>query len=203
MIVKKCKICRRLGEKLFIAGDRCASVKCAAVRKRAPQGRRGYKKSSEYNSQLKEKQKLKFLYGLREKQFKNYVKAALKKKQKDTAAALMESLESRLDNAAYRLGFARSRSAAKQMVSHGHLLVNDKKTSIPSFRLRVGDRISIKENSQNKQIFRDLDIILKRRQPSAWLKLDKVKKEGEVISKPSEQKDYQIDTKAIIEFYLR
>lgn len=201
MIAKKCKICRRLGGKIFIKGDRCSLVKCAAVRKHPLQKKRP-RKVSEYGLQLKEKQKLKLLYGLREKQFKNYVMEAIKKRG-DATSFLIKSLESRLDNAVYRLGFAPSRNSARQMVSHGHISVNNKKATIPSFRIRAGDKISIKERSKNKQIFKNLDITLKGFQPPEWLKLDKIKKEGEIMSLPSDQKDYQINASAIVEFYLK
>lgn len=206
MTKKKCKICRRLGEKNFIKGERCSSVKCAISRKHGSfkgKGRR-VKKISEYGLQLNEKQKLKAIYNLREKQFKNYIATALKKRE-NASDFLIKLLETRLDNAVYRLGFAVSRPAARQTVSHGHFLINGKKVRVASYRIKTGDIISIKERSKaSAGIFKNLDVALKKYQPPAWLKLDKSKKEGEVLSMPDEsQYEYKINIPSIIEFYLK
>lgn len=213
MTQKKCKICRRLGEKNFIKGERCSTNKCAVSRKHdsfksARKGGsfkgRGGRKISEYGLQLNEKQKLKAIYNLREKQFKNYAGAALKKR-KNASDFLIKLLETRLDNAVYRLGFAVSRPAARQMVSHGHFLVNGKKVQTASYRIKIGDFISIKEKSRmSAGIFKNLDITLKKYQPPTWLRLDKSKNEGEVLSMPDEsQYEYKINIPSIIEFYLK
>jgi small subunit ribosomal protein S4 len=211
MINTKCKICRRAGEKLFLKEEKCYTPKCPLTRKSYPPGvqKRGAEKKprralSEYGSQLAEKQKLKFFYLLRERQFKNYVKEALKGKGSDIISRLAEILELRLDNVVYRLGFAKSRSIARQLVSHGHIMVNGKKTNIPSRRLKVGDIIAIRPQSASKKIFQDIDIYFKKYQPPVWLELNKEKKEGKVIGKPQAQ-DIEVKTNlnAIIEFYSR
>jgi len=159
---------------------------------------------SEYGYQLREKQKLKFLYLLRERQFKNYIQETLKGKGADVVSRLAEILESRLDNVAYRLGLAKSRSIARQIVSHGHITVNGKKTTIPSFRTKIGDKISIRPQSASKKIFQDIDIHLKKYQPPIWLELDKEKKEGKIAGKPQTQDiEIKANLNAIIEFYSR
>lgn len=155
--------------------------------------------------QLKEKQKLKFFYNLREAQFSNYVREA-EKRSGASAQNLMSILELRLDNAVYRLGFANSRTQARQFVGHGHFHVNGRRVNIPSFRLRKGDKISIKPQSIGKGIFKDLDIYLKKYNPPGWLSLDKEKKEGEVIRTPILDEDNlatNVNLKSIIEFYSR
>jgi len=211
MINTKCKICRRAGEKLFLKEGKCYTPKCPLTRKSYPPGvqKRGAEKKpkralSEYGLQLAEKQKLKFFYLLRERQFKNYVKEALKGTGSDIISRLAEILELRLDNVVYRLGFAKSRSVARQLVSHGHIMVNGKKTNIPSYRLKVGDIIAIRPQSASKKIFQDLDIYFKKYQPPVWLELNKEKKEGKVVGKPQAQ-DIEVKTNlnAIIEFYSR
>jgi small subunit ribosomal protein S4 len=144
-----CKLCRREGTKLFLKGDRCFTEKCAVERRAyAPgergQGRRG--KLSEYGSQLREKQKLRRIYGVLERQFQTYFERATRT-QGITGEVLLQLLERRLDNAVYRMGFAPSRPAARQLVRHGHIRVNGRKVNIPSFRLRPGDKISVKERT--------------------------------------------------------
>ncbi len=211
MINSKCKICRRAGEKLFLKEGKCYTPKCPLTRKSYPPGvqkssvsRRPRKSMSEYGFQLREKQKLKFLYLLRERQFKNYVQEALKGRNTDIVSRLAEFLELRLDNAAFRLGLAKSRSLARQMVNHGHLAVNGRKINIPSYRLKVGDKISIRPQSVSKKIFQDTDIHLKKYQPPVWLEIDKEKKEGKVVGKPQVH-DIEVKTNinSIIEFYSR
>lgn len=196
---------------MFLKEEKCYTPKCPLTRKSYPPGvqKRGAEKKprralSEYGSQLAEKQKLKFFYLLRERQFKNYVKEALKGKGSDIISRLAEILELRLDNVVYRLGFAKSRSIARQLVSHGHIMVNGKKTNIPSRRLKVGDIIAIRPQSASKKIFQDIDIYFKKYQPPVWLELNKEKKEGKVIGKPQAQ-DIEVKTNlnAIIEFYSR
>ena len=208
----KCKKCRRAGQKLFLKGEKCYSPKCPLVRKPyAPGffGKSGPKKArrglSEYGIQLREKQKVKFGYGLREKQFANYVKEAMKKSAAEPSAYLFRLLESRLDNVVYRLGFAESRAKARQIVSHGHIMVNGRKVNIPSYAVREGDKISIKPQSLPKGVFKDLDIRLKKHNAPAWLKLDKQAKAGEVVGFPSVNEEAGMDESlnTIIEFYSR
>ena len=191
--------------------EKCYSPKCPVIRKSYPPGvqksktaKRPRKSMSEYGFQLREKQKLKFLYLLRERQFKNYIQEALKGKGIDITSRLAEILELRLDNVVYRLGFCKSRSVARQLVGHGHIIVNGKKINIPSYRLKTGDKIAIRPQSASKKVFQDLDIYLKKYNPPVWLELDKEKKEGKVVGKPSAQ-DIEVKTNlnAIIEFYSR
>ena len=140
------KLERRIGTKLFLKGERSLSPKSAMVRKPYPPGMHGkakFKKLSEYGLQLQSKQKIKYIYRLLEKQFKFYVKEAMKSK-KETTALLVKNLEQRLDNAVYRMGLAQSRDQARQLVNHGHILVNNVKTDITSCRVKTGDKISIR-----------------------------------------------------------
>ncbi|MBI2024326.1 30S ribosomal protein S4 [Candidatus Giovannonibacteria bacterium] len=199
-----CKICRRFGVSI------CGREKCAFKRKPYPPGEHGksskYPRNvSEYGVQLKEKQKLKFFYNLRETQFSNYVREA-EKRSGDSAENLMAILELRLDNAVYRLGFANSRTQARQAVGHGHFHVNGRRVNIPSFRLKKGDKISVKPQSVGRGIFKDMDIYLKKYNPPGWLLLDKEKKEGEVSRLPKMNEDSlasHVNLKSIIEFYSR
>ncbi len=159
---------------------------------------------SEYGYQLREKQKLKFLYLLRERQFENYIKKALKAKNRDIVSRLAELLELRLDNVVYRLGFAKSRSIARQIVNHGHFLVNGRKSNIPSSGLKIGDIISIRPQSADKKIFQNTEIYLKKYNPPVWLELDKQKREGKISGKPQIQDiEIKANLNAIIEFYSR
>lgn len=200
-----CKTCRRLGISL------CGREKCAFKRKPYAPGEHGKTRkfsrgSSEFGTQLKEKQKLKFLYNLRERQFRNYIREA-EKRTGDSGENLLKILESRLDNAIYRLGFAQSRTQARQAVVHGHFRVNGKRVNIPSFRVRKSDKISIKQQSLSRGIFRDLDVYLKKYNPPVWLSLDKEKKECLVLGAPAMEDGLllgsNINLKAIIEFYSR
>lgn len=207
----KCRVCRRAGQKLFLKGDKCSSPKCTLIKKSYPPGVHGRKflkrrrpALSEYGLQLREKQRLKFLYGLREKQFSRYIKEATGKRGIDSAVLASRILELRLDNAVFRLGFAKSRSFARQLVSHGHIIVNGRKITVPSYRLKKGDKIAIRSQSLDKKVFSDLELILKKYDPPAWLKLDKVKKIGEVAGFPGpEAISPDVDLNAIIEFYSR
>lgn len=156
---------------------------------------------SEYGRQLAEKQKLRQFYGIREKQFKKYF---LEAQQLGGVVGdeFIKRLEKRLDNAVYRLGFAVSREAARQLISHGHIVVNNRKITIPSLKVRTGDMISIREGSKNKKIFTELNLV-KYEAPS-WLTLDKKKIEGKVASEPKpDEIGFPIDIKLIVEFYSR
>ena len=194
MLKDKCKICRRAGEKLFLKGERCFSAKCALVRKpyipgihgggMKKAGGRGSRRPSEYGLQLREKQKLKNLYELREKQFASYVEKAITSKTK-SGTRLMELLESRLDNVIFRLGFAVSRSVARQMVSHGHIWVNGRRSTIASRQLHKNDVIAIRPQSAGKGMFVNLDVLLKKYNAPVWLSVDKDKKEGIIKGVPT------------------
>jgi len=202
----KCKQCRREGEKLFLRGDRCSSAKCAIIRRNYAPGVHGQKmtrRMTGYGVQLREKQKAKRLYGVLETQFRNYFQKA-KKTKGDTSENLVKNLETRLDNVIYRLGYARSRSMARQMVSHGMFTVNDKKVNIPSFSVRPNDIIKIKENKASKKVFENLKDKLKKHETPSWLSIDASKLEGKVLSTPEGDELKQIfDPKLIVEFYSR
>lgn len=200
-----CKLCRREGEKLFLKGDRCYTAKCAIVKRNYMPGQHGVKRQprlSEYGTQLRTKQKAKRMYGVMEKQFVNYYKKAVA--HEDSATDLKQLLERRLDNTIYRLAFAGSRSQARQMVSHGHFLVNGKKMDIPSYQVNVGDIITIKDASTSKGIFKGLAEKLTQGTLPSWLTVDSSSMEGKVVSMPSKEdlKD-TIDANQIIEFYSR
>lgn len=204
----KCSICRREGTKLFLKGDRCFSAKCAMVKKAyAPgiHGRGGKRRSmiTEYGKQLRAKQELKRMYGLREKQFKNYFKDASKKRD-ETTNLLVEYLELRLDNIIYRLGWAKSRKMARQLISHGHILVNNKSVNIPSYRTKINDKFTIKQSKLKLKLYSELKSQLRDFEPPKWLKLDKNQLAGEISDKPdsSEVKNI-VNLPLIVEFYSR
>ncbi len=208
MINSKCKICRRLGQKLFLRGERCLSPKCTIIKRPYPPGIKKKRRGgglSEYGKELREKQKLRFWYGLEEKQMKNYVKDILAKRGKEDAElALINKLESRLDNVIFRLGFASSRAQARQLVNHGFFAVNNKKTNYPSYQVKKGDVISINPSSQKKNIFKDLKIKIKKYKTPSWITLDAEKLEGKIAGKPTlEEAAPPAEISAIFEFYSR
>jgi len=192
MMQDKCKKCRRVGEKLFLKGERCFGPKCALARKPYPpgpatkSGKTRRASSTEYGIKLKEKQKIKFSYGLRTRQFDNYTKEAENKAGGgNVMAALYSFLESRLDNVVFRMGLTDSRSVARQIVTHGHVMVNGRRVDIPSYRISVGSKITVRPQSAVKAVFKDIDAKMKKYNPPVWLKLDKTKKEGEIIGMPA------------------
>lgn len=185
----------------------CGREKCAFKRKPYPPGVHGKsfrRAGSEFGSQLMEKQKLKFLYGLRENQFRNYVLDALKQKGSSTSDAIINALESRLDNTVYRLGFAPTRAAARQIVNHGHVSVNGRRVTIPSFKVNIGDEVSLRELSKKKGQFANLEIQIKKAMPPSWLELDRAAYSGKMKAPPSGEglgKGYNMN--AIVEYYSR
>jgi len=192
MLVDQCKKCRRAGQKLFLKGERCFSPKCAVTRKPyvpGPATKSGAQRrtsTSEFAVKLRENQEVKFAYGLRTRQFTNYSREAKDKAGGgDVKAMLFSFLESRLDNIVFRMGFADARSKARQIVTHGHIMVNGRRVDIPSYRISIGDKITIRPQSAAKAIFKDLDVKLKKYNAPVWVKLDKVKKEGEIIGTPA------------------
>jgi small subunit ribosomal protein S4 len=212
MLDAKCRICRRTGRKIFLKGEKCFSAKCPMIKKAYPPGNTGKgrgKALSEYGKELKEKQKLKGWYGLRERQFSKYVKDVLAKAHRTKAAKnpaelLVKELESRLDSTVFRLGFAANRVQARQLVSHGHFLVNGKTTDIPSFSLKKGDKVNIRPNSLKKPVFEKLSVNLKKFETPSWLKLDKDKLQGEFIGVPNlEEVAPPAEISSIFEFYSR
>lgn len=205
-IDNKCKQCRRIGEKLFLKGDRCSTPKCAMVKRNyAPgfHGPKGHKRLSGYGLQLQEKQKAKKYYGLLEKQFRlTYAKAS--KQQGDAGKNFLKLLEMRLDNVIYRLGWASSRSQARQLVSHGHFTVNARKTDIPSFSVKLGQVIKIKKSSQGNRFFKGLDEKLKKAERPSWLNFDVKDLSAKVLHEPKETDLPQnINVQMIIEYYSK
>lgn len=194
----KYKICRRLGGGVY---DKCQTPKFSATTGGKKFNARP-KALSEYGTQLIEKQKTRFSYGISENQLSNYVKKALKLGGVGTVDRFYERLESRLDNVIYRLGLSASRRSARQMVSHGHFLVNDRKVTIPSYEMKKGDVIKIREGSKSKAIFKELNTNLKDFVFPAWLVFDINKLEGRVLDKPKNTESF-LDLNAVLEFYSR
>jgi small subunit ribosomal protein S4 len=204
----KCKQCRRIGEKLFFKGERCNSPKCAIIRRNYAPGFHGPKmkgpaRKSDYGLQLAEKQKAKKQYLLNEKQFKIIFEKAAKKIG-NTEELLLKLLELRLDNVVYRLSFASSRNEARQLVNHGHFTVNGRKVNIPSFQVKQGDVIKIKEASKRSKKFANLETKMKTAEIPGWLNLNREDLSGKVLHEPS-VKDIKtnINPQVIVEFYSR
>jgi len=201
-----CRLCRREGAKLFLKGERCYSRKCAFERRSyAPgqHGQAGTKKIKEYGVQLREKQKMRRIYGVLERQFRTYLQAAMRRRGV-TGETLLQLLELRLDNVVYRLGFAVSRAQARELVSHGHFLVNGRKVNTSSYRVKPDDAIEVKEASKDlPPIVSALDVTAGSRVPS-WLELDAEKRQGKVLHVPMRDEiDTQVDETLIVEFYSR
>ena len=198
-----CKLCRREGQKLFLKGERCYSAKCALEKRNYAPGQHGQarKKQSDYGNQLREKQKAKRFYGVQETQFRNMFDKAAKKSGK-TGENLLIMLETRLDNAVFRLGFAASRKEARQLVTHGHFTVNGKKANIPSMEVKAGDVIAVKSKSQQSPKFkeiREMQITVPQ-----WMDVDVNKLEGKILALPTrEQIDTPIAEHLIVELYSK
>ena len=161
---------------------------------------------SEYGKELREKQKLKYWYNLEERQFRKYIRETLSqsRKVKDAAEFLIKKLETRLDNVVFRLGLSFSRSQARQLISHGYFLVNDKLVNIPSYQVKKGDKITISARSLKKTIFQNLPTVLKKYKPPFWLELNIEKLEGKVIAEPRlEEAAPPVEISAIFEYYSR
>ena len=201
----KCRLCRREGVKLFLKGDRCYTDKCAFERRPYPPGQHGRrrKKSTDYEIHLREKQKVRRIYGVLERQFKRYFEIAESKKG-ITGENLLRMLELRLDNVVYRLGFAVSRDQARQLVTHGHILVNGKKADIPSMQLKVNDVVSVAEKSKDIPFIKEAQETLARREVPKWLEVDPEKLVGKVKALP-ERDDitFPVNENLIVEFYSR
>lgn len=195
----KFKICRRLGPGVY---DKCQTTRFSTSSKGPTAGGKRPKALSEYGLQLNEKQKVRFSYGISEKQLSNYVKKASSVKGAGTVDKFYEGLESRLDNVIYRMGLSASRRAARQMVSHGHLMVNGKRVTIPSYELKPGDTIQIREGSKGSKLFTELAVRLKDYIFPNWLNFNVDKLEGKVISKPKNTESF-FDLNAVLEFYSR
>lgn len=200
-----CRLCRREGCKLFLKGDRCLSKKCAFERRPTVPGIHGRDKSmkrpSEYSTQLREKQKVKRLYGLLEKQFRSYYEKAAKSKNV-TGEEMLSLIERRLDNVVFRLGFGASRAQSRQFVNHGLITVNGKVLDIASYQVKVGDVISVKESKKDYEIFKslkDVKVVCPK-----WLELDMANLTGKVVAKPQRDDiDMNIRETLIVELYSK
>jgi len=200
-----CRICRREAEKLFLKGDRCYTEKCAIERRQYPPGQHGQRRSklSDYGVQLREKQKVRKMYGLLEKQFRTAFGRAERKKGA-TGEVLLQLLESRLDNVVFRMGFAPNRNSARQLVTHGHFLVNGRKVDIASFMVRVGDVVELKEASRNIVIINDNVSKMEHRGIPVWLEMDFQSFKGKVTQVPARE-DIQLtaNEQLIVELYSK
>jgi len=201
----RCRLCRREGSKLFLKGDRCYSDKCAFERRSYAPGQHGQGriKVSDYGIRLREKQRVRRIYGVKESQFRRYFEEADRQKGV-TGTNLLRLLEKRLDNVVYRLGFADSRNQARQLVKHGHFLVNGRKVDIPSFQVRVGDVISLREKSRDiPPVVQALEAVARRGVPE-WLELDAEGRKGTVKSEPERSHiTLPIQEQLIVEFYSK
>lgn len=201
------RVSRRLGEKLFLKAERDTTPKSSMVRRPYPPGMHGKSKRrglSDFGNELKEKQKIRYLYGLSDDALERYVKAAGRRSQKTKTQLLLELLERRLDNVVYRIGLAPSRRIARQIVSHGHILVNQKRATTASRLLRPGDRITVREASRKLQLFEGLPVRLKKFQTPEWLSLSPEDFTGEVKRLPSEDDGLITQNlSTVVEYYSR
>ena len=200
---EQCRICRREGQKLFLKGTRCFTDKCSIARRNYAPGQHGQKRAklSEYGTQLREKQKTKSYYGVGEKQFRGYFEMASNKKGV-TGENLLQILESRLDNVVYRLGFGTSRAQARQLVNHGQFEVNGQKVDIPSYLVKAGDVITVRENKKDNVTIKAN--VENARPVPAWLELNNETLSGKVVRLASrEDIDIPIEEHLIVELYSK
>jgi small subunit ribosomal protein S4 len=200
-----CRICRREGLKLFLKGSRCFSRKCSFERRSTPPGMNTQRrrKVSEFGLQLREKQKVRKTYSIMERQFRNYFEKASKRKGM-TGEELLRLLEMRLDNVVYRMGLARSRAEARQLVSHGHFTVNGRPTNIPSYATKTGDRIEVRESRRGREYFKTASDTVKAALIPEWVSVDAAKLTGSVLTEPArEQMPLEFNEQLVVEFYSR
>ena len=201
-----CRLCRRENLKLFLKGDRCYGDKCAFERRPYAPGQHGQRrggKMSDYRLQLREKQKTRYTYGIMERQFRRFFTRA-EKQTGITGENLLVLLERRLDNVVYRLGFADSRSQARQLVRHGHILLNGHKANIPSYLVKEGDTISWKEESTKSEYYKQLVQTIESKSVLSWLSLDTQNLVGRVLSVPTpEEVGAKFEVKSVVEYYSR
>ena len=202
-----CRLCRRVGDKLMLKGDRCFTSKCAFERRDVPPGYKGVTKrrpkKSDRGLQLQEKQKARYTYGLLERQFRKFF-AEAERLPGITGENLLILLERRLDNVVFRLGFAGSRPQARQLVRHGHILLNGRKTDIPSCLVKSGDAISWREGSTKSEYYKILAQEIEGRTIPGWLTVDKQKLVGQIVNLPTaEHIEVKFNEKAIVEYYSR
>lgn len=199
-----CRLCRREGQKLYLKGDKCYTDKCPVARRNYAPGQHGQarKKLTEYGLQLREKQKVRRFYGIQESQMKKYFEMADKMKG-ITGENLLKILELRFDNVVYRMGFASSRAEARQLVRHGHFLVNGKKVDIPSYMMKVGDVVEIKEKSRSSVKFKEL-IENHRGNTVSWVEVNPEEYKGRIVAEPSrEDIDIPVSEHMIVELYSK
>jgi small subunit ribosomal protein S4 len=200
-----CRLCRREGLKLFLKGSRCYTKKCSFERRPTPPGQHGVRrrKVGDYGLQLREKQKVRRVYGVLEKQFRNYFVEATQHSG-ITGEALLRSLEQRLDNVVFRLGFAPSRPAARQMVNHGHFAVNGVPTDIASFRVKIGDKVEVRVSHRERELFKVAKETLRNHQAPDWLSLDAANLAGTVLALPRrDQMPLDFNEQLVVEYYSR
>ena len=199
-----CRLCRREGMKLYLKGEKCVT-KCTFEKRSSPPGmhQQRRRKVSDFALQLREKQKMRRIYGVLEKQMKNTFDKATEKRGA-TGEVLLELLEARLDNVVYRSGFAKSRSQARQLVNHGHISVNTKRTTIPSYTVKANDTITVMPSSRESQYFKDVLAWAKTQTRPAWLEVDPESFTARIATDPArEQIETQVDTQLIVEHYSR
>jgi small subunit ribosomal protein S4 len=200
-----CKQCRREGVKLFLKGDRCMGPKCGVERRAYAPGVHGQRrrKPTEYSTQLREKQKARRIYGVLERQFrKTYAEA--ERKTGATGENLLRLMELRVDNLVFRMGFADSRSCARQLVNHGHFTVNGQRLDIPSASLRVGDVVAVSEKSKGLTYFKDMVKEIQRKSVPIWMSLNPLALSGKIVSMPTRSEiDTELQEQLIVEFYSR
>lgn len=204
-----CKLCRREGEKLFLKGERCLSPKCAFERRGYPPGQHGKgatfrrRRASDYSRQLREKQKARRIYGVLERQFRRYYREALRRPGV-TGENLLVLLETRLDNVVYRMGFADSRAQARQLVQHGHIDLNGRRTKAPSALVNPGDVITVHSSSRNRKYFKELSAVMEQRDVPSWLTIEPSQLSGRVLALPTREAiDQPLNEQLIVEYYSR
>ena len=203
-----CKLCRREGVKLYLKGERCYTDKCGVARRGFPPGMHGQKarfrrQVSDYAHQLREKQRTKRIYGVLERQFRRYYREALRRPGR-TGENLLAVLESRLDSTVFRLGLADSRAQARQLVRHGHIMLNGRKTNIPSALLRPGDVVTVRPESRSSEYFKDRVEIMDQKASAEWLDRDVPNMSGKLLNLPARKEiDVDIKEQLIVEFYSR
>ena len=204
-----CKLCRREGEKLFLKGERCYSEKCAMEKRAYPPGQHGRQaqwsrsRESDYGAQLRAKQKARRVYGVLEQQFRRYYRQAIKARGL-TGLTLLQILESRLDNVIYRMGYASSRAQARQLVTHGHFLVNGRRTDVPSMQIKVGDVIQVRQGSRSKTLIKDLMAIAEERTTPEWITRNLKEFSGGILRLPERAEiDANLNEQLIVEYYSR
>jgi small subunit ribosomal protein S4 len=202
-----CRVCRRIGEKLMLKGEKCSTPKCPLEKRNVPPGEHGDKmgrgRLSQHGIQLLEKQKIRFSYGVLERQFRRFF-AEAKKSRQATGETLLILLERRLDNVVYRLGFADSRAQARQLVRHGHILVNGQRVDLPSFLVKAGDVIKWREASTKTEYYKVMVEKIGQKIIPGWLSLDKENMVGKVLRLPTrEDAEARFNEKAVVEYYSR